>query len=430
MEKGCLWACKSRARDCSTGRNGSIDIRSRAWCIHRLKGRVHEISDELDAFSIDSNQIYNKDIGSTTQNSPSTISNTNAANSKFLNESKGGLAQFLIYRACRNDVLANYLYWYLVIECEEYCANKKLFSEDSSSLHPGTNQLHNNVISKEVKMQIMYYNVLQKFKYTLNHGPPEWNNRLIFLQRQTTFVHQLVELIKTVKKESGKRTEKIEKLQALLKSTEHISCDDSKDSFKSRKKLKGSSSEDHVSPLPTKASKFNFMNFEPSLKHPLDPNVVVKGIIPSKATLFKSSLTPARLTFVREDSNQNYVTIFKFGDDLRQDQLILQIITLMDRILKQENLDLKLTPYRVLASSSSHGFVQYIDSSSVGEILLSEGTIQNFFRKCNPSETAPYGIHPEVMDTYVKSCAGYCVVTYLLGVGDRHLDNLLLTKVY
>ena len=32
------------------------------------------------------------------------------------------------------------------------------------------------------------------------------------------------------------------------------------------------------------------------------------------------------------------------------------------------------------------------------------------------------------MDTYVKSCAGYCVIMYILGVGDRHLDNLLLTK--
>jgi len=46
---------------------------------------------------------------------------------------------------------------------------------------------------------------------------------------------------------------------------------------------------------------------------------------------------------------------FKHGDDLRQDQLILQIITLMDKLLQQENLDLKLSPYKVLATSSKHG---------------------------------------------------------------------------
>lgn len=52
--------------------------------------------------------------------------------------------------------------------------------------------------------------------------------------------------------------------------------------------------------------------------------------------------------------------------------------------------------------------------------------VQDYLRTFNYDHDAPYMIRKEAMDTYVKSCAGYCAITYILGVGDRHLDNLLL----
>ena len=45
----------------------------------------------------------------------------------------------------------------------------------------------------------------------------------------------------------------------------------------------------------------------------------------------QSNLMPCRFTF-RTVDDKEYVTMFKHGDDLRQDQLVLQIITLMDRV--------------------------------------------------------------------------------------------------
>lgn len=57
---------------------------------------------------------------------------------------------------------------------------------------------------------------------------------------------------------------------------------------------------------------------------------------------------------------------------------------------------------------------------------LANNPIQDFLRSIAFDAGAPYFVSRPVMDTFVKSCAGYCVITYLLGVGDRHLDNLLL----
>nr|KAF7416846.1 hypothetical protein H0235_011377 [Vespula pensylvanica] len=323
------------------------------------------------------NERFEKDIktGDSTSTPITTSIESDAGLSTTSRDTVMDLTSFLITRACQNSTLANYFYWYLSIECEDQSDPVITAKQDT-------------------RVREMYIAVMKMFSTMLAHGNTVWQKRRAFLLRQKMFIDQLVSLVKAVARESGNRKKKADRLRALLAD-------------------------------PDPAFKLNFSNFE-QIPFPLDPEICIKGIIPEKASLFKSALMPSKLTFLTTE-NTEYIAIFKHGDDLRQDQLILQTIALMDKLLRRENLDLKLTPYRVLATSTRHGFLQFIESTTVAEVLASEGSILSFFRKHHPSDTGPYGVVPEVMDTYVRSCAGYCIITYVLGVGDRHLDNLLLT---
>lgn len=83
----------------------------------------------------------------------------------------------------------------------------------------------------------------------------------------------------------------------------------------------------------------------------------------------------------------------------------------------------------VSSLSATHGMVELVQrSTNIASILREYSSIQNYMREVALDEGAPYRINKDMMDTYIKSCAGYCVITYVLGVGDRHLDNLMLCE--
>lgn len=183
-----------------------------------------------------------------------------------------------------------------------------------------------------------------------------------------------------------------------------------------------------------KKGKFNMTYFDPA-PMPLDPSVEVCGVIPEKCSVFASEMTPLKLTFVvteetakmnnpRVDGNLYYM-MFKVGDDVRQDQLVLQMIDLMDFLLKKINYDLKFTVYKVLAFSEDDGMVEFVPKCMTINAILQnyQNNIDMFLKEGAKKNNMDYN---KVFETYLDSCAGYCVVTYLLAVGDRHLDNLLI----
>ncbi|KAG5995852.1 hypothetical protein E4U43_002955 [Claviceps pusilla] len=278
------------------------------------------------------------------------------------------LARFLIQRAAANFMLGNYFHWYLMVECDDHSPEQ-------------------GIDNRNVYRKVAYDFMLE----LVNQQPSGVEDRRTLL-RQAELVAIVSKIASEIKASGESIAKKVDQLKKFLADPKN-----------------------------------ELLSFDPPLAMPLDPSVKITGVVPDQVAVFKSSLNPIKCTF-KTTSGGTYPIIFKLGDDLRQDQLVIQIITLMDQLLQKENLDLKLSPYKILATSTTAGASQFVQSQSLSAIAGKYRTnpALAYLRHHNPDDKQPLGVRQETLDTYIKSCAGYCVITYILGVGDRHLDNLLL----
>ncbi|KYQ96905.1 phosphatidylinositol-4 [Tieghemostelium lacteum] len=168
----------------------------------------------------------------------------------------------------------------------------------------------------------------------------------------------------------------------------------------------------------------------------LNPKYESNGLIFQKCRYMDSKKLPLRLSFTNTDSNADSIeVIFKVGDDLRQDMLTLQMIRLMDKLWQKENLDLKLSPYGCISTGDMVGMIEVVlNSETTAKIQKLAGgataafkldPLDNWLHFHNRQESD----YLKAVDTFILSCAGYCVATYVLGIGDRHNDNLMCTKL-
>ncbi|TRY75537.1 hypothetical protein TCAL_07124 [Tigriopus californicus] len=118
--------------------------------------------------------------------------------------------------------------------------------------------------------------------------------------------------------------------------------------------------------------------------------------------------------------------IVKCGDDLRQELMAYQLLVMLQRIWTEEHVPLKIRPYRILVLSSDSGMLEpVLNTVSLHQIKKhSKMSLFEYFKQ-EFGEPNSEGFLT-AQRKFVESCAGYCVVSYLIQVKDRHNGNILL----
>ncbi|KAB0402944.1 hypothetical protein E2I00_003601 [Balaenoptera physalus] len=147
------------------------------------------------------------------------------------------------------------------------------------------------------------------------------------------------------------------------------------------------------------------------LQSPLDPSTLLAEVCVEQCTFMDSKMKPL------------------------WDMLSLQMIQLMDVLWKQEGLDLRMTPYGCLSTGDHTGLIEVVlHSDTIANIQLNKSNMAataafnkdallNWLKSKNPGEALDRAI-----EEFTLSCAGYCVATYVLGIGDRHSDNIMIRE--
>uniref|UniRef100_A0A665UAK8 phosphatidylinositol-4,5-bisphosphate 3-kinase n=1 Tax=Echeneis naucrates TaxID=173247 RepID=A0A665UAK8_ECHNA len=172
------------------------------------------------------------------------------------------------------------------------------------------------------------------------------------------------------------------------------------------------------------------------LLSPLNPSIILEEICADKCRFMDSKMRPIWLMYKNQWAQGDMMgIIFKNGDDLRQDMLTLQMIQLMETLWKKEGLDLRMIPYGCLSTGNKMGLIEVVknsdtianiqrnNSNSAATAAFNKDALLNWLKSKNPEEKLDQAI-----EEFTLSCAGYCVATYVLGIGDRHNDNIMIRE--
>jgi hypothetical protein len=142
----------------------------------------------------------------------------------------------------------------------------------------------------------------------------------------------------------------------------------------------------------------------------------------SKITFINSASKPLMVPFNVGSKTKRF--LFK-REDIRKDKIVSNLISFSCLKLKEAGIQSEAITYKVSPLTKISGLIEVIEkSTTIYNITEKMGfTVQNYINEYNSNSKSN-----QIIDKFMKSTSIYCIISYLLGFGDRHLDNIMISE--
>lgn len=120
--------------------------------------------------------------------------------------------------------------------------------------------------------------------------------------------------------------------------------------------------------------------------------------------------------------------LIKKDDGLRKERIVACLIKLLqDKLYKQAQkkrikMFEKIPTYQIIMLTHNIGIIEFVENSKTLRMVNKKGlTLQNYILDLNKEEPTEI-----TKRRFMQSLAISCCISYILGLGDRHLDNIMI----